>query len=161
MLKALNSITHLSTLPSAIVARYQPPDDSSKHQVLDNEEDEEPHVRCTEEQELSEMSATNGTNKPPVCPTDSNRSSSSSSSNETNGGGEFRDIYSDNKLMSWLLKYDWLYRKFISLRELKRELNTFKLKKYPAGGSRVRISRDFFKVEFALWEKLELFHLSI
>ena len=115
-------------------------------------------MRCTEEQELSEMSTTNGTNKPPVRPTDSNRSSSSSSSNEMNG--EFRDIHS-SKFMSWLLKYDWLYRKCISLQELKRELNMFKLKKYPAGGSRVSRSNQglikilYFQIliDFAWWRK--------
>lgn len=94
--------------------------------MLENEEDEETVVRCTEEQELSEM--TNGTNKPPVKPTESNRSSSSSDN------GEFRD---SSKFMAWALKYDWLYRKCISLQELRRDLVTFKLKKYPAGSSKV------------------------
>ena len=105
--------------------------------MLENEDDETPRVRCAEEQELSEL--TNGTNKKPAHPTDSNRSSSSSEAN-----GEFRDVHS-SKFMTWLLKYDWLYRKCISLQDLRRELITFKLKKYPVNSSTVSC---FFGIPF-------------
>lgn len=135
MLVLLNNIfgpsettSNLSQTPHT-VARYQPSDESNKHQMLENEEDEAPGVRCTDEQELSEM--TNGTSKKPAHPTDSNRSSSSSEMN-----GEFRDVHA-SRFMTWLLKYDWLYRKCISLQDLRRELITFQLKKYPVGSSKV------------------------
>lgn len=44
---------------------------------------------------------------------------------------EFRST-NQNQIMYWILKHEWLHRRWRSIQELKHELVTFKLKKYAA-----------------------------
>ena len=114
-------LAYLVVSASVIVARYKP-GDANIHEIL-----EEDDINCADEQELNEMITNSQQQQINNHHTEIKQTANSSAANES--ADEFRDSQ-NSQFMTWILRNDWLHRKWRSIQELKHELATFKLKKY-------------------------------